>query len=138
MCVPGCQETVARRLSRRGLLKGLAGVTAGTAAFTAFPPPRAARAAPASFDRAVDLTHALMEDFPTFFGKPQLEMERTAEFSKDGFNMFTWHLAEHTGTPLVLFRIMCFLWFPMLCICLFLVLKFESVFLLGSFLLTVS
>ena len=100
MCVPGCQETVARRLSRRGLLKGLAGVTAGTAAFTAFPPPRAARAAPASFTRAVDLTHALMEDFPTFFGKPQLEMERTAEFSKDGFNMFTWHLAEHTGTHL--------------------------------------
>ncbi|QGZ33550.1 cyclase family protein [Stappia indica] len=100
MCVPGCQEVVARRLSRRGLLKGLVGTTAGAAVFAAFPPPRAAHAADVSFTRAVDLTHALGEDFPTFFGKPQLRMERTAEFSKDGFNMYQWHLDEHTGTHL--------------------------------------
>ncbi|WP_306030134.1 cyclase family protein [Stappia sp. MMSF_3263] len=100
MCVPGCQEVVARRLSRRGLFKGVAGAAAGAAVFSAFPPPRAAQAADVSFTRAVDLTHALGEDFPTFFGKPQLQMERTAEFSKDGFNMYTWHLAEHTGTHL--------------------------------------
>ncbi len=100
MCVPGCQEVVARRLSRRGLFRGLAGAAAGAAAFTAFPPPRAAQASTLSFSRVVDLTHALGEDFPTFFGKPQLQMERTADFAKDGFNMYTWHLAEHTGTHL--------------------------------------
>lgn len=100
MCVPGCQETVARRLSRRGLLRGLAGVTAGAAAFTAFPPPRAAHASAVSFSRAVDLTHALVADFPTYFGAPGLVMERMAEFSKEGFNMLRWQLVEHTGTHL--------------------------------------
>ncbi|WP_029057364.1 cyclase family protein [Stappia stellulata] len=100
MCVPGCQETVAQRLSRRGLLKGVAGVAAGAAAFTAFPPPRAARAQALNFSKAVDLTHDLMADFPTFFGKPGLEMERMTSFETDGFNMYTWHVVEHTGTHL--------------------------------------
>lgn len=100
MCVPGCQETVAQRLSRRGLLKGVAGVAAGAAAFTAFPPPRAAQAQAMNFSRAVDLTHDLMPEFPTYFGQPGLEMERMASFEKDGFNMYKWHLVEHTGTHL--------------------------------------
>lgn len=100
MCVPGCQEVVARRLSRRGLFKGVAGTLAGAAVFTAFPPPRAARAATNGFSRVVDLTHTLGEDFPTFFGVPGLEMERTAAFDENGFNMYKWHLVEHTGTHL--------------------------------------
>ncbi|WP_349360978.1 cyclase family protein [Stappia sp.] len=100
MCVPGCQETVAKRLSRRGLLRGLAGATAGAAAFTAFPPPRAARAAPTAFSRAVDLTHELLPDFPTYFGPPGLELERMTSFETDGFNMNKWHVVEHTGTHL--------------------------------------
>ena len=100
MCVPGCQETVAERLSRRGLLRGMLGVGAGAAAFTAFPPPRAAQAAPRSFSTAVDLTHNLVDGFPTYFGPPGLEMERMASFESDGYNMYRWHLVEHTGTHL--------------------------------------
>ncbi|NRG18927.1 cyclase family protein [Rhizobiales bacterium] len=100
MCVPGCQEAVMRRLSRRGFFKGLGAAGAGAAVFTAFPPPRPAHAQGASFSRVVDLTHPLGPDFPTFFGKPQLSMERNAAFAKDGYNMFTWTVVEHTGTHL--------------------------------------
>lgn len=100
MCVPGCQETVLRRLSRRGFFKGVGGVAAGAAVFSAFPPPRPALAATTSFTKVVDLTHPLGTDFPTFFGKPQLELESMATFDKDGFNMNRWLVVEHTGTHL--------------------------------------
>ena len=51
-----------------------------------------------SFTKAVDLTHALPEDFPTFFGEQQLEIEKVFTFAENGFNLNKWHLNEHTGT----------------------------------------
>jgi kynurenine formamidase len=54
-------------------------------------PPRPVR-------RIVDLTHTITPDFPTFFGPPNLEIETLFTLEEDGFNMFRWHLVEHTGT----------------------------------------
>ncbi|AXS42577.1 cyclase family protein [Breoghania sp. L-A4] len=96
MCVPGCQEAVVARLSRRGFFKGAGAAAATAATFQAFAPP--ARAAPASFSRAVDLTHRLVENFPTYFGGNQIEFEKMFSFEEDGFNVNRWHLVEHTGT----------------------------------------
>jgi kynurenine formamidase len=104
MCVPGTQKTVMNRLSRRDFFKATAAALAGAAI-----PVQAARAEsrPAldmarvlgrPFERAVDLTHTINEDFPTFFGPPNLEVETLFEFAQDGFNMYRWHLVEHTGT----------------------------------------
>lgn len=100
MCVPGCQEMVMQRLSRRGFFKGTGLAVAGAAAFQAFPPPRPANAAPASFSQVVDLTHTLGEGFPTYFGEKQLEIEPMFSFAENGFNINRWHVVEHTGTHL--------------------------------------
>ncbi|HSI42231.1 MAG TPA: cyclase family protein [Xanthobacteraceae bacterium] len=96
MCVAGCQEVVMRRLSRRGFFKGAAAGAAGALAATAIP----AMAAPTSFSAVVDLTHVLDPGFPTFFGKPQLEIRPLFRFDKDGFNLNEWVVNEHTGTHL--------------------------------------
>jgi kynurenine formamidase len=96
MCVPGCLEHVQDRLSRRAALGrlGLAG-----AALAATTLPRAPRAAePRSFNRVVDLTHTLTPDFPTYFGKPQLEIEVLNSYAEHKFNMKKWSVVEHTGT----------------------------------------
>lgn len=103
MCVPGCQEVVARRLSRRGLFKGAAGMSAaGMATLAGFSalPVGGAFAAPVSFSKVVDLTHVLDPSFPTYFGKPQLEVRQLFSFEKDGFNLNEWVINEHTGTHL--------------------------------------
>jgi len=97
MCVPGCQEVVMKRLSRRGFFKGV-GATAATGAAAMFVQPEPAIAQGMSFTKAVDLTHTLGDNFPTYFGAPGLEMERMFNFDDNGFNMFKWHLVEHTGT----------------------------------------
>lgn len=98
MCLPGCQEMVARQLSRRGLFKGAAG-GAALAGFSALPV-GGAFGAPVSFTRVVDLTHTLDPSFPTYFGRPQLEMRQLFSFEKDGFNLNEWVINEHTGTHL--------------------------------------
>lgn len=97
MCVPGCMETVQRRLSRRQLLGGAAGAAALAAAA-----PRAARAQDAriSAGRIVDLTHPLPPSFPTYFGEPGLKIDQKFTFGTDGFNLNEWVLNEHTGTHL--------------------------------------
>jgi kynurenine formamidase len=92
MCVAGCEAKVRAALSRRGFFTGAA--AAGFAA-TAVP----ARAAePRSFSRVVDLTHTMSPEFPTFWGKPGIEMEREFEFKQDRFNLFWWRVVEHAGT----------------------------------------
>jgi kynurenine formamidase len=98
MCVPGCQEIVHKRLSRRGFFKG-ATTTAMAAGVSMIVAPGApARAQGMSFTRSVDLTHTLGTDFPTFFGEPGLELERLHAFETDGYNQYKWHIVEHTGT----------------------------------------
>src|SRR5262249_36909103 len=70
MCVAGCEATVRAALSRRRFFTG--------AAASGF----AVAAAPAnatqtrSFTRAVDMTHTMSADFPTFMGRPGIEMQR--------------------------------------------------------------
>jgi len=94
MCVPGCHEAVHRALSRRGFFKGTAAVAAAGALSLA----PAASAQEVKFSKVVDLTHMIWPAFPTFFGKPNLEVETLTTIEKDGFNTFRWHLVEHTGT----------------------------------------
>ena len=97
MCVPGCQEAVRHALSRRGFFTGAA--AAGFAATAVAPKP--ADAAPARrFSSAVDLTHTMSPDFPTFFGVPGIEMEKKFDIKKDGFNLYWWRIIEHAGTHL--------------------------------------
>lgn len=103
MCVPGCYETVIERLehdrlSRRGFFRGLGAAGAAAAALHVAALPSPVRAAPTSFSDVHDLTHVLGENFPTYFGEPQLELERLNSFSEHGFNMLKWHVVEHTGT----------------------------------------
>jgi kynurenine formamidase len=91
MCVPGCEAAVRQVLSRRGFFAGAAAV--GFAA-TAVP----AVAAPRSFTKAVDLTHTMSAEFPTFFGVAGIELQREKEIQKDGYNLNWWHVIEHAGT----------------------------------------
>jgi kynurenine formamidase len=95
MCVAGCEAKVRAALSRRSFFKGAAAT--GFAAAAAVP---ASAAETRSFSRAVDLTHTMSPDFPTFLGKPGIEMEREFDFKKDRFNLFWWHIVEHAGTHL--------------------------------------
>lgn len=96
MCVPGCHEVVAARLSRRGFFQAAGAASAAAALAHALP--TAAMAQTMSFSKVVDLTHTLGEDFPTFFGPPQLEIEPMFTYAKDKFNINRWHVVEHTGT----------------------------------------
>jgi kynurenine formamidase len=98
MCVPGCIETVRRRLDRRGFVTGMA--VAGAAGAVSIVAPRAPAFAdsPRSFSRVVDLTHAMGPDFPTYDGGSNLAMETLVTLAKDGYNMYRWQLVEHTGT----------------------------------------
>ena len=106
MCVPGTREVVLKRLSRRDFFKASMAMMAG-----AMIPAPALNAAPSPspeldlsalsqrpIQRAVDLTHVITESFPTYFGDPNLEIETLFTFDANGFNMFRWHLVEHTGT----------------------------------------
>ena len=97
MCVPGCQEAVRHALSRRGLFKGALAAGAVSAASVA---ERADARSPRAFTTVVDLTHTMSPDFPTFFGVPGIEMEKKFDFSKDGYNLYWWHIIEHAGTHL--------------------------------------
>jgi len=97
MCVPGCQDAVRHALSRRRFVKaGLAASFAATAAV----PDMVGAASARSFTSAVDLTHTMSPDFPTFFGVPGIEMEKKFDLKKDGFNLYWWRLIEHAGTHL--------------------------------------
>jgi kynurenine formamidase len=97
MCVPGCAEAVHAALSRRNFFKGASAVAAGFAA-SAVATPAAAQVR--QFKSVVDLTHTMSPDFPTFLGKPGIEMQKQFDFKKDGFNLYWWRIVEHAGTHL--------------------------------------
>jgi kynurenine formamidase len=94
MCVPGCQEVVHYALSRRRFLGAPAAFAA--TAVTSSP----ALAAPRPFKKVVDLTHTMSADFPTFDGKPGIDMQKVFDLKKDGYNLYRWSLIEHSGTHL--------------------------------------
>jgi kynurenine formamidase len=96
MCVPGCEETVRRALSRRGFFKGATAAAAGFAATAATA--ALVEAAPRQFKSIVDLTHTMSPDFPTYFGVPGIEMQKQFDLKKDGFNLYWWRIVEHAGT----------------------------------------
>ena len=102
MCVPNCQETVVRRLSRRGFLKAVGGLSAVAATGCSSNPSDSSEAsnnqAKMSFSRVVDLTHTLTPNFPTYGGESQLEVETLFTLAENGYNMYKWTLVEHTGT----------------------------------------
>jgi kynurenine formamidase len=93
MCVPGCEEAVRHALTRRGFF-----AAAGTAAAFAATP--VAAQVPRTFRSAVDLTHVMSAEFPTFFGIPGIEMQKQFDIQKDGFNLYWWRIVEHAGTHL--------------------------------------
>lgn len=95
MCVPACEKKLA--ISRRNFLR-MGGVGAAAAAATVTPRVMAQDPMTISFERVVDLTHTIGEDFPTYFGVSQLTVEVLNSFADDGFNMNSWNIIEHTGT----------------------------------------
>ena len=96
MCVPECHRAISAHLSRRGFFRTAGVAAAGT--FIAGSMPARALAQSASFSKVIDLTHTLGPDFPTFFGEPQLEIETVKTFEADHYQIYKWHLVEHTGT----------------------------------------
>lgn len=94
MCVPGCQATLHRTLSRRGMLAAATGFAATAIA------PAAAGAEPRRFSSVIDLTHTMSPDFPTFDGSPGIEMQKLMDIKKNGYNLYRWQLIEHAGTHL--------------------------------------
>ncbi|MFT5142153.1 MAG: kynurenine formamidase [Rhodothermales bacterium] len=101
MCVPACHDQIVRTISRRSFLRrgslvAATGLVAGCAA------PVAESETPSGktirFDRIVDLTHTLRQDFPTYFGPSQLSIETLFHAETDGFNLNQWTVNEHTGT----------------------------------------
>src|SRR5258706_1699355 len=94
MCVAGCEAKVRGALSRGSFFTGAAAT--GFAAAAVLAPAAETR----SFSKVVDLTHTMSAEFPTFMGKPGIEMQREFDFKKDRFNLFWWHIVEHAGTHL--------------------------------------
>jgi kynurenine formamidase len=102
MCVKGTTEAVRSHhhegsaLSRRSFLKFGGAVTAGAALAAAGP------ALPALAThrggRVADLTHRLVEAFPSFLGPQAAFSEVTFDFATAGFYSKTWTVSEHIGT----------------------------------------
>lgn len=93
ICVMNAVKT--KMLSRRDLFKGAAMAGAAAAMGTVAPAP--ARAA-SHGGGAMDMTHTLHHDFPTYFGEPQYEDTQLFNFAEHGFNLKTMSVNEHTGT----------------------------------------
>ncbi len=93
MCLAGCERAVREALTRRGFFKAAAAGFAATGVASS-----AAAATPKSFTTVVDLTHTMSPEFPTFNGKPGIEMQREFAIKKDGYNMYWWRVSEHAGT----------------------------------------
>src|SRR5258708_32583477 len=94
MCVAGCEAKVRAALSRRSFFTGAAAT--GFAA-AAVPAPAAETR---SFSKVVDLTHTMSAEFPTFMGKPGIEMQREFDFKKGRLKLFWGDVGEHARTQL--------------------------------------
>jgi kynurenine formamidase len=102
MCVKGTTEAVSGHrhehppVTRRSFLKLGAAVAAGAAVAVAGP----ALPAPASHQRGrtTDLTHRLVEAFPSFLGPQAAFSEVVFDFETAGFYAKDWTITEHLGT----------------------------------------
>ncbi|MEM8837028.1 MAG: cyclase family protein [Pseudomonadota bacterium] len=96
MCHPVIMEYVkGKALSRRDFFRGSAATGAAlVAASTLSPRPVLAHAA----TKAVDLTHTLTHDFPTYFGEQQFFDEDVFTYATHKFNLKSLRVNEHTGT----------------------------------------
>ncbi len=81
---------------RRAFLKTGAALAAGAALTVASPAP--AFAFPKKAKRTMDLTHRLVNEFPSFLGPQAVFDEVLTDFDPDGFFSKRWTLAEHIGT----------------------------------------
>ena len=95
MCGACVMDKVAGGLGRRGALAAAAAL-AGFRLSASPAAAQAVRAAPVS--RVVDLTHTLRPDFPTFDGKPAIEIEPALTVARDGYAMNRLAYLEHVGT----------------------------------------
>jgi kynurenine formamidase len=86
----------ARMLSRRSFFAGTAAATVA-ATVGAVAPTTAFAATPG---KVVDMTHELSEDFPTFGGSPGIAYDKRFDFTRDGYNLYSLTVNEHTGTHL--------------------------------------
>ncbi|MEM1372686.1 MAG: cyclase family protein [Pseudomonadota bacterium] len=84
-----------KALSRRDLFRGSAAAGAAIVASSALST-RPVLAQPAT--RAVDLTHTLTHDFPTYFGEQQFFDEVVFNYAEHFFNLNEIRVNEHTGT----------------------------------------
>ena len=106
MCLPLCLEMMGS-ISRRRFLAAGAVVAASAIGKAQVPAGKSANADAVGnsvkafhFNRVVDLTHTLTPDFPTGSGQQQLSLERLGTWPKDSWNIYRWHIHEHTGTHL--------------------------------------
>ncbi len=81
-------------LSRRDLLKAAPVAAAAAAIGVGSAPSSLAQGA----SRVVDMTYVLDDAFPTWSGPPGIKANQKYKFKKDGFNLFTLEVNEHTGT----------------------------------------
>ncbi|SMX38245.1 cyclase family protein [Maliponia aquimaris] len=82
-----------RMLSRRSFFK--AGAVAGAGAMLGA---GASPAFAAAHGGVRDMTHTYDETFPTYFGAPGISYDKGFDFAKDGFNLYSLTVNEHTGT----------------------------------------
>ncbi len=83
-----------KMLSRRSFFTATAAAGAAAALGTVTAPPAMAM----GHGTVEDLTHTYDTEFPTYFGKPGIEMTQEFNFTDNGFNLFSMSLNEHTGT----------------------------------------
>ncbi|PCI54705.1 MAG: cyclase [Alphaproteobacteria bacterium] len=99
MCVEGCHKAVQKAIARREFIETAAGVVAG--ATLGANVIEDATAAPRNFTKAIDLTHTLNKEFPTYGGTENyVELEKIYTIEHDGYLMYKWHITEHVGTHL--------------------------------------
>lgn len=98
MCHHCVVETVKERmLSRRSFFRGVAAAATAGAGLAAAP---AMAEGVSATGQALDLTHDLHADFPTFFGEQQFWLENKFNYAEHKFNLNELRVNEHTGTHL--------------------------------------
>lgn len=83
-----------RMLSRRSFFQASAALGAAAALGAGARPAQAA----SHGGGVMDMTHTFDESFPTYFGVPGISYDKGADFAKDGYNLYSLTVNEHTGT----------------------------------------